>query len=671
MKRLLLVVLAALAIASLPLSAADTVPGLVEAYDHPTLGKASPVSGATFTSGNLKVTFTQGAAAPVMAGTEQIGVFFKGNGQLEYRSPDPIEAAVLTTNIKTTGLKAEKDGNSLVIRDSFTEVYLLVAGREGLALSGDGDAVLAPAFKEHRDTIQRDFSGPSSFVFVKQKLDAPKTPLVRAQFRGGKEILVYLYDGVLSETEKLYSLHKTRQTSIREYARSHFPTVLSELPIGRTRKDFQDPPFLLYGIDYTLTAETEGAAVLDMTETIIPRKSAQKVYRFNLHDTIYTDNRKERKYNLRRVTDVNGKELKFVHREGEVLVGTPAAMAENEPFTMRFEIDGDFLIRPGGDSYWALGVEPWFPQPELNGQFYTVHSTVKVKKPFVPFAPGTTVRRVVEGDYNVVENKIDKPVQFAIVLAGNYKYEEDVANGVTVRVASYGGANPRQMKKLANLAHGMIGYYEPFLGPFPFTELNVIQINSWGFGQAPPGTMFITNEAFDPLGGDINQWFSQGINHRYAHEIAHQYWGHVVKMGSGDEQWVTESFAEYSSSFVVKELKGNSAHKAMMATWKQDAKDAKDSASIALSNRLMHVNATDNAFANRTRLMYSKGAYLLAQIHKEIGDDKFLTFLRNYQAINAWKFASTKDMVALLKQITGKDYTQFFEENFWGTGMPG
>lgn len=666
----LLVCLAALFAVCLPLSAADTVPGLVEAYDNPTLGKSSPVSGATFTSGNLKVTFSSGSAAPVMAGPDQIGVFFKGSGSLEYRSPDPSEAAVLQTNIKTTDLKAEKDGNAMVIRDTFSEVYLLVSGRPALALEGEDGVALQGAFAEHRDTIQRDMSGPSSFMFVKQKLDAPKTPVVRAQFRGGKEILVYVYDGVLTETEKLYSLHKTRQTSIREYARSHFPTVLSEIPLGRTRKDFQDPPFLLFDITYTLTAETEGNAVLDMTETIIPRKTAQKVYRFNLYDTVYTDKGKERKYNVRKVTDSNGKELKFVHREGEIIVGTPTAMPENEPFAMKFQIDGDFLIRPSGDSYWMLGVEPWFPQPELNGQFYTVHSTVKVKKPFVPFAPGTTIRRVEEGDYNVIENKIDKPVQFAVVLAGNYKYEEDVAGGVTVRVASYGGANPRQMKKLANLAHGIIGYYQPFLGPFPFTELNIIHITEWGFGQAPPGFMFITNEAFDPLGGEINQFFSQGINHRFAHEIAHQYWGHVVKMGSGDEQWVTESFAEYSSSFVVKELKGNSQLKAMTATWKQNANYAKDASSIPLSNRLMHVNGGMNAFRNRTYLMYSKGAYLLSQIHKEIGDDHFLTFLRNYQAINAWKFATTNDMVALLKQITGKDYTQFFEQNFWGTGMP-
>jgi len=70
----------------------------------------------------------------------------------------------------------------------------------------------------------------------------------------------------------------------------------------------------------------------------------------------------------------------------------------------------------------------------------------------------------------------------------------------------------------------MIKFYEPWLGPFPFKEFNIIEIHELGFGQAPPATMFITKEAFNPISGADNQLFSRGINHRFAHEIAHQYW---------------------------------------------------------------------------------------------------------------------------------------------------
>ncbi|HXK39666.1 MAG TPA: M1 family aminopeptidase, partial [Candidatus Paceibacterota bacterium] len=76
------------------------------------------------------------------------------------------------------------------------------------------------------------------------------------------------------------------------------------------------------------------------------------------------------------------------------------------------------------------------------------------------------------------------------------------------------------------------------------------------------------------------------------------------------------------------------------------------------------------AFRDRTHLVYDKGAYVLAMLHKEIGDDMFLSFLRNFQARYAWKYATTQDMVALLQQLTKKDYSDFFEKNFWGTEMP-
>jgi hypothetical protein len=545
-----------------------------------------------------------------------------------------------------------------------------VAGRDLPALAGDAGPALDQAFAAHRDTFSREKEEDAAFLFIKQKIDAPTTPVVHAQFKGGTETAAYTYDPLITRSEKLYSLHKTRETSIREYQQALWPVVLSEQLVGQTRRQFIEPAYLLFDLTYTLVASEKNDATLNVVETIVPRTRPQRVFLFNQFDMVYDNNRNARHYNVRSVTDESGKELSYVHRNDRLLIGLPQAAPENTPFKLKFDIAGDFLIRPSGDSYWELGTAPWFPQPELNGQYYTIHSTVKVKKPYVAFAPGQTVSRREEGDYNVIENKIDKPVQFAVVLAGRYFYEEETQNGLTIRVASYAGKNSRAMKQLTNLAFKIIEFYEPFLGPFPFNEFNIIEINQFGYGQAPPATMFITKEAFNPVGADINEIFSQGINHRFAHEIAHQYWGHVVKMGSAEEQWVTESFAEYSSSFVVKQLKGKNQYKAMENTWKANANDATKASSIAMANRLRDYSDNRTAFIDRTHLVYDKGAYVLAMLHKEIGDDMFLSFLRNFQARYAWKYATTQDMVTLLQQLTKKDFTTFFEQNFWGTGMP-
>jgi len=273
----------------------------------------------------------------------------------------------------------------------------------------------------------------------------------------------------------------------------------------------------------------------------------------------------------------------------------------------------------------------------------------------------------VEGDENILETRVDKPIQWAVILAGKYEVAEEVRGGVTIRVATYAIRNPRGVKQLTDLAETVIAYYEQFLGPFPFSEYNILEINDYGFGQAPPGIMFITSEAFNPLLGDMNQLFSQGINERFAHEIAHQYWGQVVKMPSYEEQWLTEAFAEYCAAFFLKTHRDPSVYKALEKTWKRHAAYANDAAPIALANQVWD---PVTEFEIRTGLLYAKGPLLLAALHKELGDETFLTFLKSYQKSFAWKFGTTKHLAGLLQFLTKKDYMPFFEKYYWGTEMP-
>ena len=373
---------------------------------------------------------------------------------------------------------------------------------------------------------------------------------------------------------------------------------------------------------------------------------------------------------IKGIYDESGQPVPFDHAKGEVAIGLRAPLQRGVPLKLRFEIEGDILFRPDGDSYWELGVEPWFPQPDLSGQYYTVHCTVKVKKPFVPFAPGKTVRRVTEGDSNILETRVEKPVQFMVILAGKYSFEEEIRNGVTIRIASYGGKNSIGTRKLMKLAGNMIEYYTGFLGPFPFDEFNVVEINAWGYGQAPPGFMFITSEAFNPIGGEVNQFFSGGVNERFAHEIAHQYWGHAVKMPSNDEQWLTESFAEISAGLCIRELRGKDDFEGLRTTWKSQGKSATESAPIPLANRLRSRVTSETAYTNRTSLLYSKGPWLLDVIRRDIGERPFLVFLSSCQSTFLWKFGNTKGFQAVLEAVSKKEWCPFFEANYWGTGMP-
>jgi aminopeptidase N len=241
----------------------------------------------------------------------------------------------------------------------------------------------------------------------------------------------------------------------------------------------------------------------------------------------------------------------------------------------------------------------------------------------------------------------------------------------TVSVATYGGKGPNT-EKLGRLAHQYIQFYEQILGPFPFNEFNIIHQLQYGYGQAPPGTMYITDEAFDSVSTGANQAYSRGVSHRFAHEIAHQYWGIKLKMASYEDQWITESFAEYCSALAIRMTKGLGENRfdAMVGSWKDGANQATKHSSIAEANRLWFNARPLDAMQSRQSLIYDKGALILHRLHQELGDRQFLTMLQTLIRSFEWGFATTIDVRDLAGLLAKKDYKDFFERCYWGTEMP-
>jgi hypothetical protein len=663
-----------LAVCTRPALAAD--PGLAETidhFDHLRPGDPVAVSNLHLTSGHFECTLRSGSAAPVRAGEEVVGLFFEGDGVMDYLAADPIEAPVVLFDAKKgSSLTPEKTDHGVRLRDSFRHLLWLAQGEPVPTVSGTAGAPLADAFRRQREKFGRNHAPPLSHDFVLQRMNLPSAPLVWVELDGGKEDLVYELDGFGARSEALVTLNRS-ESDDREFRKFLWPAPLSEQPIARDRRDPLTPRFLLTDVDLRLTASSGNEVKLTVVETLVPIGLRQSVFRFDLNSIWYRlsgANVGTRSERVRSVSDETGRSLPFDHRNDEVVIQLAEPAEPDRPLKVRFEIEGDFLIRPGGDNYWSLGVSPWFPQPVLGGQFYTFHAVVRVKKPFVPFAPGATVRRVEDGDENVLETRVDKPIQFAVVLAGKYEVREEVRNGLKIRVATYALNNPRAMKQLTNLAETIIGYYQEFLGPFPFPEFNIIEINDYGFGQAPPGIMFITKEAFNPLLGEMNQLFSQGINEIFAHEIAHQYWGVVVKMPSIEEQWLTESFAEYCAALFLRTHRPESVYRMLFNHWKRRANFATDAAPIPLANRVWTSNDAITRSEIRDGLLYDKGPLVLTALQKEVGDETFFTFLKSYQKSFAWKFGSTKTLASLLQFMTKKDYMPFFDAYYWGTAMP-
>ena len=428
---------------ALPARTEPTFEGVIRDWSALGVREARAFKELKLSVGHMTLTVKSGSAASVVAGGEKVGVFVRGEGILEYISADPVEFPVLKYNVsKNSGLKPEIDGKTATIRDRFTEVLWLAGGAPLPSVSEDGEgAPLAEAFASHVKKFGRVQASPTSHQFAAWRLNRPDRPFVRAELAGGDEDLLYVFDGLDGKSESLSQVRRS-VSSDRALADRLALITLSDQPIGRDRRDPIVPRFLLSHVDLSVTASDKNDVAMTVTETFSAVGGTSRVLLLDLYDTRFAYSNigslDPRKLKIKGIFDESGTAVPFDHAKDEVAVGLPSPLAPGAPLKLRFEMEGDILYRPGGDNYWELGVEPWFPQPDLSGQYYTVHATVKVKKPFVPFAPGKTIRRVQEGDFNVLETRIDKPVQFMVVLAGKYEYEEETQNGVTVRVASYG-----------------------------------------------------------------------------------------------------------------------------------------------------------------------------------------------------------------------------------------
>ncbi len=640
---------------------------------QPTLGAPISVQKWNLPVGRMTFNMVSGTVTPLLADGRILGFHFKGTASFAYRSEEPLEGPSLTSNykhnLKVTNTKAilSEAHGQLLLTEEVKSFTFWQAGSDLVFPVGSPAEFPKDAFASDWAFFQRDGLGDRGQDFAAHLANTPARKMVRAEITGVDKPFIYTLDQGGSQREQLWSVADPYQPAIYDGLRR---VLLSAQPIGWTWKAPLSPLLNLTAVDIDMKA-SQGGANLKVTETLVAGDEGLAVLSLDLHNIV------DRAYKLgiyrvSRVLDAEGRSLPFHHRNDVLLVQLDHPHPAGEPFNLTFEYGGPILLRPSGDSYWELGVEPWFPMPDMDGQAYTVHALVRTPKEDVPVAPGKTIRRVQDDTGNLLEVRIDKPVQFFSMFAGAYSLTEETKDGLTIRVATYGNKGGGMQKRLNDIARQTIGFYEGLFETFPFPEFNIIQVNSYGYGQAPPGMMIITNEAFDGKMDDLSNLFTRGINQRFAHEIAHQYWGHLVKMAVPEEQWITESFANYASALAMRSMKnqGASAYEGMLSRWRNQATAWADSGTIPFANRLKWIDNPRGSFLARTSLLYEKGALLLSALHKEMGDKAFALFMKSIIANFRWRAANTPAIEQLATMAGHKDFGPLFRDCYWGMQMP-
>ncbi|MBL8111509.1 MAG: hypothetical protein JNK60_01375 [Acidobacteria bacterium] len=634
-------------------------------------GRSLAADGKTFQAGAGVYTLQSGRLSEIVTGDGRpAGWFFAGSGQLVWTADEPAGVQVYGRNAKRVGGFDARSGG---LGKAFSEAVFLFSKAATPAFGeavAEASPVAAEAFAKQLGRFRADLVEPYEGALAA----AGSTGSFFVGLLGSDAR--HRVDDVTDDEETL--VHVDRPSGLpMGYPDARFGSTIAHQSLGRPRRSVPRVPFTLLHVDADVRDTGEIYGHLAVEERIRLERPAATLA-FELDSVDRWRNGKMLVTRLAKVTDDTGAALPFTHDRSLLVVFLPGILPAGTTKKLRFEYEAPFFERVGGDNYWELQIASgWYPQPRsLNAANHTFHAVVRTPKGFTAFGAGDTVRRATEGDVNVYEVNLDRPVPFANLLAGKYTIEESTVDGFTCRVASYGMAKAQASKKLLDIFHNLRKFYSWLLGPFPWKEYTIVEINTFGFGQAPPAMMRITKEAFEStsMTDDVAAIFSQGINHRFAHEIAHSYFGYVVNGASRADQWIEESFSESVSSYAIERLKDKGDAKALAIQWKSRAKEATKTAPIFYANdiaRKISLYGDQDASLDRTFLVYHKGAHVLQTMRLELGDDLYFTvirsFLRNFEKK---RNVTTEEFIALANFVTKKDWKPFFEKYYYGIEMP-
>lgn len=152
------------------------------------------------------------------------------------------------------------------------------------------------------------------------------------------------------------------------------------------------------------------------------------------------------------------------------------------------------------------------------------------------------------------------------------------------------------------------------------------------------------------------------------HELAHQWFGDLVTMRWWDDLWLNESFAEYIAHEVC-------ARHTSYPLWVDFGLMRKDSGSIADQGPTTHPVAstgatdTEEALAQFDGISYAKGAGVLKQLVRRIGEDTFTRGLRDYFGRHRFGNADFADLLAALKRAGAEDLGEWSDAWLHTSGM--
>lgn len=240
---------------------------------------------------------------------------------------------------------------------------------------------------------------------------------------------------------------------------------------------------------------------------------------------------------------------------------------------------------------------------------------------------------------------------FMIAMSADFQVSSETVDGIKIN-SFYLPKNAVAGKRGLTVTVKSVMSYNQRIGPYPFTELDLVETPTTAGGIEYPGLIVVAKELYEE-----SPSFQESAT---AHEAAHQWWYSLVGNDQVDEPWLDEALTQFTTALYYLDAHGQSGYDGYVK--------------LGLQQRYDRVKGTDEdrrgdlpvaAYSGREygAIVYGKAALFFDAVRQQVGDDKSNAWLQIYFNTHRYGIAAEADMLkAIETQLDAKTVEELMQQ---------
>lgn len=293
---------------------------------------------------------------------------------------------------------------------------------------------------------------------------------------------------------------------------------------------------------------------------------------------------------------------------------------------------------------------------------------LKVPKNYVVASTGKEAEKSSEKDTKIMNLNASNVRDFIIIMSPNYKVLSKEIDGIKVNsyyISKPGEDDSATAQNVLDSAVGAVKFFSQQFGKYPYDELDLMETHLSGGAmeypqiiQMPMYAQKIQNSSNGSRDDDIS-YEDSFISEAAVHEVGHQWWYVTVGNNEFKEPFLDESITAFSTAYYFEKTAGEYSSNSIipMISSYNGANIGRIASLYKFPSIASGVDKFDNdsTGAGYNLVIYGKGALLMQDLRKRVGDAAFLNIMQTYFKEYKFKNASIDDFLGVIEKVSGKN----------------